>query len=87
MKKLCALFFVALMSVALFSVPVMADAGKGHGLSKDKNPHAEGGCASKGKIAQFHKFHSKKGMQVKVPNKAISETEKAAKVPSLDQFI
>ena len=84
MKKLSVLFIVVLFSV---SGALMADAGKGHGMSKDKNPHAEGGCASKGKIAQFHKFHSKKGMQVKVPNKAISETEKSAKVPSLDQFI
>lgn len=84
MKKLSALFIVVLFSA---SGVLMADAGKEHGLSKDKNPHAEGGCASKGKIAQFHKFHSKKGTQVKVPNKAISETNKPNKVPNLDQFI
>ena len=84
----------ALIVVALFSISsvAMADAGKGHGLSKDKNPHAEGGCASKGKIAQFHKFHPKKGMQVKVPNSQnhspAQKTENlTTKVPSLDQFI
>lgn len=82
MKKLCLLFVVG-----MFSGAAWADADQWHKFSKEKSPHAEGGCASKGKIAQFHKFHQKEGQQVKVPNKAELKSEKTDKEQTLDQFI
>jgi len=82
MKKIYVLFFVV-----LFSGVSIADGDKWHSLSKGKDAHAEGGCASKGKIAQFHKFDHKKGQQVKVPNQSTLESKKVSKEPSPDQFI
>lgn len=82
MKKIYVLFVVV-----LFSGVSIADGDKWHSLSKDKNPHAEGGCASKGKVARFHKFHSEKGQQVKVPSQSTLEDKKTSKEPTLDQFI
>jgi len=82
MKKIYVLFIVV-----LFSGVAIADGDKWHSLSKDKGSHAEGGCASKGKIAQFHEFHHKKGQQVKVPNQSTIEDKNADKKSSLDQFI
>jgi len=82
MKKIYILFVVV-----LFSGVSIADGDKWHSLSKGKDAHAEGGCASKGKIAQFHKFHPKKGQQVKVPSQSTIEAKKASTTPSLDQFI
>lgn len=81
------MFFVVCGFIGLVSGVVMANEDQWHGLSSDKNPHAQGGCASKDKVAQFHKFHPKKEKQVNTPNSAAVESKKRAKTPSLDQYI
>ena len=87
MKKLCVFITACFFGIATSAV-VMANEDQLHGLSKDKSPHAQGGCASKGKVAQFHKFlPNSKGQQVKVPSSAAMESNKTSKTPSLDQFI
>jgi len=79
MKKIYVLFVVV-----LFSGVSIADGDKWHSLSKGKEAHAEGGCASKGKIAQFH---HKKDQQVKAPNQSTMEDKNVSKKSSSDQFI
>ena len=84
MRRLCVLFVLG-----MFCSVASASEGQWHGISKGnaEHPHAKGGCASKGKIAQFHKFRSGKGKQVKVPSETTDFSKKSSKVITLDQFI
>jgi hypothetical protein len=86
MKKLGVLFIAGMFTTS-FSAAILADSDHWHQFSEGKHPHAEGGCASKDKMAKFHKFHEEKGKQVKIPSTKLQQADKEDNVSGLDQYI
>ena len=73
------------LGLSLFACSVIAGEGW-HNFTDQDNPHAKGSCASKDKMAQFHKYHGKDWQHDESAEKKVEQSDKKEK-PALDQYI